>query len=296
MPSRRVITLVFAFWVATTGYVAYRDWWPRLFASGPPPVAIDLADEAAQNVPIRWTMTRNGEPIGRLITQMRYVESDDTFQFTSEYRQLKLTVAAVEFLVPEFWTTIRITRTGDLREQTAEGKLELNFHGLAVGSAQLKLVGRVTEGQLLATVDGSYSLLTKTAVPFRRTLDPVPVPAGQPLNPLQPVNRLRGVQPGQRWVVNESNPLDAAMKTLLTEVAGQFGIKPPEDTRGPLIGEVLRSPRDLEWSTQLVSCWVIEYRRDAEVVARTWLRQSDGKVLQQEALAKGEHLALVRLE
>jgi hypothetical protein len=296
MPSRGVTVLLIVFWAITTGYVAYRDFWPRLFASGPPPVAIDLADEAAQNVPIRWTITRNGERIGRLVTQMRYVEPDDTFQFISEYRQLKLAVAAVEFHIPEFITTIRVTRNGDLREQTAEGKLELNFHGLSMGTAQMKLAGSVAEGQLTATFDGSYTLLTPPARQFRRVLEPIPVPSGQPLNPLQPVNRLRGVKPGHRWVVNESNPLDAAIKMILTELAGQFGIKPPEEHRDPLIGKVLGSPRDLEWSTQLVACWVIEYRRDSEVIARTWVRQVDGKVLKQEAFAKGEHLAFERIE
>ena len=38
---------------------------------------------------------------------------------------------------------------------------------------------------------------------------------------------------------------------------------------------------------------MIEYRRD-ELVARTWVRVSDGKVLKQEAFQKGETLTLVR--
>src|SRR5262245_3372642 len=143
MPSRRVVALILAFWVATTAYIAYRDLWPRLFAGGPPPVAIDLADEAAQNVPVRWTITRNGEKIGRLVTNMRYVEADDTFRFTSEYKELRVEAAGAEVHVPEFTTAIRVTRNGDLREQSAEGKLELSWQGFQVASAQIKLAGTV---------------------------------------------------------------------------------------------------------------------------------------------------------
>ena len=61
MPSRRVIALIVAFWLVTSVYVAYRDLWPMLFASGPPPVAIDLADEAAQTIPVRWTIHIAGQ-------------------------------------------------------------------------------------------------------------------------------------------------------------------------------------------------------------------------------------------
>jgi hypothetical protein len=296
MPSRRVVALILAFWVATSAYIAYRDLWPRLFASGPPPVAIDLADEAAQNVPVRWTITRNGEKLGKLVTQMRYVEADDTFAFTSEYTQLRLEVAGAEVQIPQFTTTVRVTRAGDLREQSAGGKLELTWQGLRVAAAELKLAGTVAGGQLTARCEGNYAFAGLAAKAIYHTLEPVPVPTGQPLNPMQPVNRLRGVKPGQRWVVNQSDPLGEAAAAVAGEVAGQFGVKPPEKKREPLIGEVLGSPRDLEWHEQLVPCWVIEYRRDAELVARTWVRQSDGKVLKQEAFQKGEHIAFERVE
>lgn len=296
MPTRRVVALILAFWVATTGYVAYRDLWPRLFASGPPPVAIDLADEAAQNVPVRWSITRNGEKVGRLVTHMRYIETDDTFRFTTEYKQLWIGAAGAEVRIPEFATTVRVTRAGDLREQTAEGKLELSWQGLAVATAELKLAGTVADGQLVARFDGSYAVAGLPPKTLGRTLDPVPVPAGQPLNPMQPVNRLRGVKPGQRWVVNESNPLNEAVTAILGEIAGHVGVKPQEKKQDVLIGEVLGSPRDLEWFEKLVPCWVIEYRRGEELVARTWVRASDGKVLRQEAFQKGEHLAFERVE
>ncbi|MCI0704717.1 MAG: hypothetical protein L0241_26980, partial [Planctomycetia bacterium] len=125
-------------------------------------------------------------------------------------------------------------------------------------------------------------------------LDPVPVPAGQPLNPLQPVNRLGNVRGGQRWVVHESNPLQDAVMGLFRKKLAEVGLRLPEQkAKDALIAEVGRSPQDLEWQRQSVPCWVIEYRR-AEPIARTWVRVSDGKVLRQEAFEKGESLMFER--
>jgi hypothetical protein len=293
MPSRRAVALILTFWLATSAYVAYRDLWPRLFASGPPPVAIDLADEAAQTVPVRWTMSWNGQKVGRLVTHTKYVEADDTFRFTCDYKQLKVVYGEVEVHVPELTTVVRVTRSGDLREQSAQGKLRVVWNGLPIATADMKIAGTVTGEQLVAEVTGSYSVVGLPTESVNRRLDPVSVPEGQPLNPRQPVNRLVGVRPGRRWVVNESDPLRDAVAAVLEEAAGRYGIRPPQEKRGPLFGEVLSDQQVLDWHEQPVACWVIEYRRD-EPEVRTWVRVSDGKVLKQEAYQKGDRLTVVR--
>ncbi len=193
MPSRRSVALILAFWLAVTGYVLYRDVAPILLASGPPPIAIDLADEAAQNIPIRWTLTWNGKPAGKLTTQMRYIDADDTFRFTNDYRGFRYEASGIAVVVPELRNVTRISRGGDLREQSGDGKLEVYLGELRLGEATAKVVGKVIDGQLVATceVKSPFGNLEKT-------LDPVPVPSGQPLNPLQPVNRIANLQPGRR--------------------------------------------------------------------------------------------------
>jgi hypothetical protein len=288
MPSRRGAVLIAAFWLAVTGYVGYRDVWPVLAGSGPPAVALDLADEAARNLPARWTVYRNGQKAGKLITRTTYVEADDTFRFTHEYSNLRLDLGPAAASAPQFRTTVRVTRAGDLREQTAEGRFEVLYGELKL-ELTLKLAGVVADGHLSATLDGSFTFLGRTE-PLRQALDPVPVEAGQPLNPMQPVGRLTGVRPGRRWAVHESDPVGDAIKALLRAK----GFAPPEERKGPLIGEVSADVRGLEWKGQPVGCRVIEYRRAGELEVRTWVRESDGTVLRQEAYLKGETLSVER--
>ncbi len=293
MPSRRVVALIVAFWLVTASYVAYRDLWPVLFASGPPPVAIDLADEAAQTVPVRWTIHISGQKKpGRLITQMKYNEGDDTFSFTNRYSDLRYEVSTAAVVVPELTSVVRVTRAGDLREQTVDGKLELCFGEIKFADATAKIAGTVVNGQLRAICDVTAPFPIGN---FAKELAPIPVPKGQPLNPLQPVNRIADLRPGRRWVVHESDPLKEVVAALTNEKLGEFGIKLPEENRTHLIGAVLSDQHSLDWHGRVVSCWVIEYRRD-ELIARTWVRASDGKVLKQEAFQKGDTLTIIRDE
>jgi hypothetical protein len=287
MPSRRTIALILFFWLLTTGYVAYRDVWPRLFASGPPPVTIDLVDEAAQTIPIRWTIYRGDKVVGRLSSHISYKADDDTFLFTSEYKKLELDAGLAVCTIPEATTVDRVTRGGDLREQTLEGTLEVSSFGVKLGSANAKIHGNVIDGQLIAECD-----ITSSLGNFKQKLDPVPVPEGQPLNPLLPVNRLTNVRPGRHgWHVEMKSPLKDAMDAIKKKLQGKES--GAAEKRETLFAQVLPDQQELNWFGQSVPCWIIEYRQ-AEPVARTWVRVSDGKVMMQEAFLSGEHMTILR--
>lgn len=293
MPPRRWVALVVVFWLATTGFVAYRDFWPRLFASGPPPIAVDLADEASQFVPGKWAVVRGDKKIGRLTTTMMHVDEDDTFEFTHRYTQLTFDFANFRILIPEAISTTRMTRDGRLREQLIDGRMALllatreNEYG-TIAEARMKVNGRVEHGLFLAHCDLDSPLFT-----VNRDLDPVTVPDGHALNPLQPVNRIPNVRPGQRWVVQEINPLDEAIGALFQQKLGEGGLQLPTAKRESLIAEVGSSPEPLRSNGEDVPCWVIEYR-GGEARAKTWVRVTDGKVLRQEAFLRGERVALER--
>lgn len=297
MPSRPAVAAILAFWLVTLAFAFHRDVWPLLFASGPPPIAVDLEDEArsaGQAVGIRWKLLRGDQPIGRLTTKMAHVDADDTFRFASRYSNIQLDFAGVRVQIPEVTTTVRVTRAGELREQTMDGKLAVLMgvggRFVPVAEAEAKVEGRVVDGRLIGRCD-----LKSPLGDIRRDLDPVPVPSGHALNPLQPVSRLTGVRPGRRWVVQEVNPLDEALAALVTARLGEHGVKVPERKREPLIAEVLSDPETMHWNDADVSCWVIEYR-GGDARARTWVRAADGKVLRQEAFLMGERLAIERQE
>jgi hypothetical protein len=297
MPSRLGVGLILLFWLGTAAVVGYRDVWPRLFSDGPPPLRIDLADEAAQAVPARWTVYRGEQPVGTLVTKMVYVPEDDTFRFVNSYRNLKFDFGQlVGIEVPQLETVVRVSRAGDLREQHMTGELVATLGRVEVGKATAEVTGVVRDGQLVGRCKIRSPVMT-----VDQPLEPVPVPAGQVMNPMMPVGRLRDVQPGRRWVIREVDPLREAMDVLLREVAkksGQdsklLGALPGGDRDRELLAEVKGTPEKLTRKDGTeVECWVIEYRRD-EARARTWVSKEDGRVLRQEASGFGEQLRFER--
>lgn len=291
MPSRIVVAGIVVFWLATTGFTFYRDIWPRFFASNPPPVVVELVDEARLNLhlPAKWDIFRNGQRIGVLDTQTKYHEADDTFQFTYAYTELTLKQGDITLVVSEAVSSDRMTRSGELKEQTMNARVKVKSpQGEIAGTIDIR--GLVKDGTL-----NGRATLKSGLMDLEGDLDPVAVPRGsRPLNPMQPVNRLAHVRGGQEWVVNESNPLQDAVRDLLKKKVSEFGIRLPEEKKKEsLVAKVDTSPQTLKWQEQDVSCWVIEYRR-IEVVARTWVRVTDGKVLRQELSEKGETLTFER--
>lgn len=293
MPSRPTVAAILAFWLTTTALVTYRDLWPRLFASGPPPIAVDLEDEARQFTPVGWVVYRGDQKAGRLTTRIVHQDSDDTLLFTHHYTQVQFDFSSVRIVLPDLTNVTRMTRSGELREQSMQGQLVVQLVGrggqtTSLGEARVKVEGRVVDGQFVGHCD-----LESPLFKVNRDLDPVAVPGGHALNPLQPVNRIANVRPGQRWLVREVNPLDEALGALFKQQLGNSGIALPEKKRELLIAEVGTEPQPLRWNGEDVPCWVIEYR-GGDVRAKTWVRASDGKVLRQEAFGMGERIALER--
>ncbi|MBX9579339.1 MAG: hypothetical protein K2X87_03445 [Gemmataceae bacterium] len=304
MPSRPAVALIVVFWAGTLGAAFHRDIWPRLAASGPPPIAVDLGDEASQLVPVRWDVLHGGRKAGRLISRTTYIDADDTFEFKHKYTDLRFDLALppARVVFPEVVVTTRVTRDGRLREQGLTGQARVQVARRTpdggteydtLGEADARVEGRVEGGSLTGhgDLDGR---LGGERFAVRQPVGPAPVPDGQALGPLQPVNRLGNVRPGQRWTVREVDPLGEALAILLREQGRKYGVALPEPKREPLIATVADDRQAPPGRDD--PCWVIEYREGGEVRAKTWVRAADGKVLRQEAFGMGESVALVRDE
>ena len=300
MPSRLGLLAIVLGWCAVTGHVVYHDVWPRYFADAPPALQIDLADEATQLAPTKWAITRGGKKIGTLTTRMEYLAADDTFRFVNNYGQLSLDAGTGNRVVtveaPKLVTTIRVSRTGELREQSMSGELRVSLGPVELGHASAEVEGRVVNGLLVGRCKIRYPI--NAAQPtIDRELEPVPVPAGQVLNPMMPVNRLRDITPGRRWVIREVDPLKDALAVLGQELSKQskFNLPLPASASGAeLIAEVQSGTEDFPLRPgEAVPCRVIAYRGE-RVSARTWVSVADGRVMRQEATVGDDTLRFDR--
>jgi hypothetical protein len=305
MPPRAVTAAVVVFWLATSGWYFYREFWPALQAGEAPPYTIDLVDETHQ-LPNYWDVFQGDKKVGKATTQINYHKEDDSFELYSKL-DLKFEIAGLGLALGKLKTdvnsvtTYRTTREGDLRGLSADltGSLKLEHLGLDY-TLHGQVTGTVRGGLLHAGGDVVF-LGQKQPLQF----DPVELSGrGTVLNPLHPVKRIAGLVPGRTWQVRLFDPLsllsgvrldggdkkaDLALQLALQAVGGN---EPGQFTR--LTATVLPEPQALDWDNQPVRCLVIEYRGGQDMTARTWVRQDDGVVLQQEASFKGDRMLLKR--
>ena len=275
MPPRYLTLAIVAFWLATTGWLCYREVWPHFRSDEAPPFTIDLADEAQLKIQrIRWVILRadkEGEkPIGRARTWVDHRPADDTFELHSEIEQLRLGSGLITIKVPQMASMYRVNREGDLKEMSARAAASL-----AGFEVKAQVNGEVHEQRFWP----HCQIQTSGWGPHDLDLDPVVVSShGTVLNPLHPVNRLVGLRSGQRWRMPLVDPMADALRAMAAKEL-------PVSKMGPrfLDAEVLPTLRHLSWNGNEVPCRVIEYRSEDGFKASTWVRESDGLVLRQQA-------------
>lgn len=309
MPPRAITLAVLLFWLTTTGYFVYRQVRPLLVRGEPPPFAIDLLDEATDRKNL-WDVFRNDKRVGKAETWIQYRKDDDQFELFSRFD-----LSDVGFKLPaeiKVRNVYRITRGAELREvQTkvwilpplAGMKLDGDEPDDSAAHAVGEVGGPVRDSRIEPT--GSVTVAGR-----RRALrfDSVPLTGrGSVLNPLHPVHRLRGLRPGREWSVPLFDPMvvlsgirfeDEGKNDPIIALAGPLISRMLRDEGGAkfrsLHAQVLHDPEALGWGTTEIACHVIEYR-SGDMTARTWARQRDGLVLQQEVRFLGDRMTLKRI-
>jgi hypothetical protein len=173
-------------------------------------------------------------------------------------------------LAKDYVDSVRVTRDGELRAMRTAARLTAPKLSL---SAQFEVVAHVRHGKLERRV--AFELLGLG----RRdhTLDPIDPPRGNVLNPMHPVPRITGLRPGQEW----HQPLTDTRSDIIREIGPWM----PEAPKA-MLARVPRETRTMDWNGETHVCLIIEYLGD-EYTAQTWVRESDGMVLRQEADAHG---------
>lgn len=299
MPSRPAVAAVVLFWLGTVGYLGYTRVLPWLTAADAPAVTVSATDETAR-VKTRWVVTFNGQKAGSVTTELKADESD-CYTFLAKYTDLKLPIMGATVRVPTATTEVTIDRGGSLRRQSMSGSGVFAtplLGGEITGSATV--ASHVVGGELRGRAEGA--ILDFTLPPT--DLPPVPVPSGQVLNPMLPVNRLSGVVPGKRWTIRQVDPLGDSLKQLLSAVLKKNGLDTKllgggGDGGEELLAEVLTEVEDVpvRRGEESIRCRMIVYRnKDNKEAARTWVSAADGRVMRQQATAGGNTLRLDRDE
>ncbi len=281
MPPRLLTAAIIAFWLSTTGWLFYREVAPRLWPGAPPPFTIDLADEAQRDISASWTIKQHDVRKGYCRTWIFYHQEDDTFELKGEF---KLWDKGQKDTLPDLFINsgYRITREGALRGIIAQL------------IAQLPGNLRV-DGEIRGDVRGGLfrpRITLFQPVEYTQELKPVRVSTGgSVLNPLQPIQRLSGLRKGQRWQITLVDPLTDLAHHYVKELTGA--------ATGPEV-RVLRAQVLPETETLILGtlkeefpCLVVEYQGE-DITARTWVRESDGLVLQQEITQGSEQYVLTR--
>jgi hypothetical protein len=271
MPPRWATVAIIAFWLIAMAWMTVREIVPRMHVGGPPPYVIDLTDEvSAQEV--NWDVYRatNGErigeakPIGEAKSSVRR-RADRTFELHSHL----LCKQFPPFESLKLDSIYKLDADRSLLEFNVSGTVEL----AVIGPVELIISGRVEDGYVAPE-------LRLQGQPQVFRLEKAKIP-GSILNSLHLLNRISGLAEGQNWSIPLIDPLQ-----FLNGAPGR-GIPRLDAAVGAA---------SLPWDHHEVLCFLIEYREPGKdkVTARTWVRRSDGIVLQHAATHGVTELLLVR--
>jgi hypothetical protein len=286
MPSRPVTVTILVFWLAAVAWFCRHDLWPRLRPGDRPPYTLDLAQEVSGPEARHWNVFHNGKTIGQARSWVGHNRDDDTYELFTRINFFRFELAAVH--VQRMKSMYRVTRDGYLRAVDADMAFSL-------GADEGPQVTASVQGEVR---DGVLTPHWKIEAPALRThkegdLQAIEVSNNRSvLSPMQPWNRLLNVQENRTWRIELFDPLMAALSGLAPVPGRDLGVRTLE-------AGVLQGTRDLSWNNQDVPCLVIEYRGEG-IVGRTFVRQSDGLVLRQQAVRNEgtpneDSLALERL-
>jgi hypothetical protein len=311
MPSRGLSLAIIAFWLGMSAWMFWAELWPQWQPGQPPPFQIDMVEEVQQvnpphtywnvllNRPLNPPRDEQVRPVLHAETWIEFHPGADEFSLHAKMHSRPGDPPQPGlFQLQHVKSECRIKRPGQLRATTFE----------ANGTFSTKLLPAPAKGQFLFSValrgevreDRFFSHLhaeltdTQSDVQkvYDRDLEPIIVSRnGVVLQPLHPLNRIEGLQPGQTWTVPVVDPFTAALAAsspLLGSLAGG-----EHSLRARVRLEPDGLPESLPWRDRRKPCLVIDYEGDG-MEGHTWVEQDTGRVLCQEAILMDQRWTLLR--
>jgi hypothetical protein len=283
MPPRWLAAAIVAVWLTSSGWLFWGEFWPYLRPGEPPAFSYDLKDEAqTENPHVRWKVFRGDEQVYQVLTSVHYYESTDSFDFKAELTPHRAPLVSRNPLgdLEKMESHYKVNRDGSLRGVNVTAKIEPNpkLTGFLPSADnkpfffEFRFVGEVRDGQFTLTVEAAPGL--------KREFPPVAVSRNGAIMLLQhPVNRIRGLRPGQTWAVPLIDPLGAVLMG-----------RPPHYFHA----RVLDQTEDVQFEAKPHTCYVIDYHDDDQSM-KAWVETSEqNRLLVQEAHIDGERWRLER--
>jgi hypothetical protein len=262
MPSRPACVAILLFWVYAAVGLLRRDVLPDYWTTPPPDLrTIAAAEEDAR--PTEWDLSvaedaayRSLRSVGSAVTESRRTP-DGGSRLSSRVSfdsggLLKGTPFAPRVDEPrqdehlEVDTDCEIDPSGNLR------RFEATVRSRGDAEALMTLEGRVRGKSIEVRSRGPIAILNGTrSFPYE--------PRGMIQNAMGPIDRLPGLQVGQRWETRVVSPLTGRIERVNAEVVGK---------------------RSIQWDNSVVTTLEV-VTHVAPISARTWVRR-DGLVLRQE--------------
>jgi hypothetical protein len=288
MPPRWVSAAIIVGWIAAAAWLFRLEIWPSLEPGAPPPVAIDLLDEAqATKAPIRWRVMQNGRYTLNAQTSVEHRAIEDDFTLHAEFKERPGSEGTQKIRIHSMTSAYRVTRKGHLLD--LEIKMAFDSPAFHI-PCDLRIWGEVRNGEFLP----HYEILS----PIQKTikLRAVAVSSqGSVVLPLHPLNRLNGVRAGQKWRVPVFDPVSDSLAVSNPLTALTDG-----DAEVHFLRAVVRPQTEtLPWQGGDTPCLVIDYQEegqhgDDKMTAETWVRAADGLVLKQVAVLSGTRWEMIR--
>ena len=266
MPSRLACAAILLFWAYAAGALFRRDMLPDLWTQ-PPPDLRAVARAEGVNSRAAWTLSiaedsgvKGYRSVGRADTTST-VAADGSVELRADvhFDSVKLLKGTPFAPRDEGASPTRddrifvknlcvIDRTGNLRTFVAEVRPQ----GVGEAPPLLTLDGKVSGRDLVVRSTSPFPLMNWTRkFPYEAK--------GMIQNAVGPIDRLPGLQAGQRWETRVVSPLSGRVETVKTEVTGRHLIF---------------------WDNTWVQTMMV-VQHMAPISARTWVGM-DGLVLKQE--------------